>query len=323
MKLKNAINYLNNKCKLLLSLMSKYLKSIDLCEEIELNCPQKYKLQGYSKAGFQTGYWLSTLNIMLDCGVYTCKQPRAIFITHSHADHSFLLPYIITCRSNMTPIYMPSKSYLPIQNHLNSIRCLASSSEENNGENVWAIQKCIPHQMVIDTEMKPPELKNIIVKPLKCYHTCESIGFGFSTFVMKLKQYYSKIEKSELIKLKSEGIEVLEEIKTPQFVFFGDTNIDALLLHDEWKNYPVIIIECTGYDNMFDISNVDNIIIQKNNSQYERGHIHINDIVPVMLSNLDKQYILIHSGGAFDEIKLSEIELLLKTKLKINVIISK
>lgn len=192
-----------------------------------------------------------------------------------------------------------------------------------------AIQKCTPYQMTVNTEIKPVELKNIIVTPLKCYHTCESIGFGFSTFVMKLKQSYSKIEKSELIKLKSEGIEILEEIKTPQFVFFGDTNIDALLLHDEWKNYPVIIIECTGYDNMFDISNVDNvddidnIIIQKNNSQYDRGHIHINDIVPVMLSNLDKQYILIHSGGAFDEIKLSEIEMLLKTKLKINVIISK
>lgn len=297
--------------------MSKLLRNIELCDEIELDCSMKYKLQGCSKAGFQTGFWLNGLNILLDCGVYTCRQPKAVFITHSHADHSWLLPYIITSRSNLTPVCMPVDAFKPIQIYQNSIRCLGSSSEESLGETVWSIQKCDPMQLNFGTKFKPKELKNIMVETLKCYHTCESIGFGFSVFAMKLKPEYAKIDKSEIIKIKQTGIEIQHEVLTPQFVFFGDTNIDALLLHDEWKAYPVIIIECTGYDKIFDINK------QSDKSQYERGHIHINDIIPVMKEHLDKQFVLIHSGGAIDDIKLSEIENEIKKQLNVNVIISK
>jgi hypothetical protein len=113
--------------------MSKTLQNIEQCKEIELACPAKYKLQGYSKAGFKTGFWLHGLNILLDCGVYTCKQPKAIFITHSHADNSWLLPYIVTYRSKLTLVCIPVDAYKPIQMYQNAIICLGSSSEENLG----------------------------------------------------------------------------------------------------------------------------------------------------------------------------------------------
>ena len=300
--------------------MSKLLQNIELCKEIELNCSAKYKLQGYSKAGFQTGFWLHGLNILLDCGVYTTKQPKVIFITHAHADHSWLLPYIVTSRSPLTPVYIPLQAFKPIQTYQNSIRCLGSSSEENLGESVWSIQKCDPRTFNAGTKFRPMELKQIVVETIKCYHTCESIGYGFSTTVMKLKNEYANIDKKELMALKQANVSIQYEVETPQFVFFGDTNIDALLQHDEWKAYPVIIIECTGYDDILDINRQPD---RSENSQYARGHIHINDIIPVMKQYSDKQFILIHSGGAIKSEKLMEIESVLINKLGINVVISR
>jgi hypothetical protein len=51
-------------------------------------------------------------------------------------------------------------------------------------------------------KIKPNELKNVTVKILKCYHTCESIGFGFNTYQMKLKPEYISIDKNEIISIK-------------------------------------------------------------------------------------------------------------------------
>lgn len=101
--------------------------------------------------------------------------------------------------------------------------------------------------------------------------------------------------QTELKSRKQQGLNILEEVVTPQFVFFGDTNIDALLLHDEWKSYPVIIIECTGYDEVLDLNQPPD---RSETSQYHRGHIHINDLIPILQQRPETQFILIHSGGA-------------------------
>jgi hypothetical protein len=42
-------------------------------------------------------------------------------------------------------------------------------------------------------------------------------------------------------------VEVSEKKLEPQMIFFGDTNIDSFEKHEEWKKYPVIVIECTQY----------------------------------------------------------------------------
>lgn len=269
----------------------RHLRSIECdSETYKLDCPANYQIQGYSKAGFQTGFWVSGLNILLDCGTYTYRSPKAIFITHSHADHSWLLPYIITCRSNLTPVYMPIDAKDRIRNYLESTRSLHSDPDPDVNA-IWKSQKCIPKTHSSNEKFRPSELPNIEVETLNCYHVCETIGFGFNTVTKKLKNEYVNLPKEELKHLKN-NLDAFYELITPQFIFFGDTDIRALSNHIEWIKYPVIIIECTGYTD----------------KEYDSGHISIGDLLPYFDTYRDKQWIIIHSGYTMNEELLTEVE---------------
>lgn len=101
------------------------------------------------------------------------------------------------------------------------------------------------------------------VEVLTCYHPAESVAYGFSTVVMKLKLEYQGLSGKEIGELKRRSmtpalssvslpleVEVSEPKKEPQLIFFGDTNIDSFEKHEEWKKYPVIVVECTQYPNL-------------------------------------------------------------------------
>jgi hypothetical protein len=64
-----------------------------------------------------------------------------------------------------------------------------------------------------------------------------------------LKSEYQKLSGKEIGELRKKGVEINEKSLEPQLIFYGDTHIDALLNHGEWKAYPVIIIECTLFPN--------------------------------------------------------------------------
>lgn len=42
---------------------------LENCKEVTLPCPAKWSLQGHSKAGERTGFWLNPLKVVLDAGV--------------------------------------------------------------------------------------------------------------------------------------------------------------------------------------------------------------------------------------------------------------
>ncbi|MCL4416124.1 MAG: hypothetical protein M1365_05415 [Actinobacteria bacterium] len=66
---------------------------------------------------------------------------------------------------------------------------------------------------------------------------------------MKLKPEYQKLNGKEIGELRKNGTEISEKKIERQFIFFGDTSIDALLNHDDWKFFPAIVIECTLFPN--------------------------------------------------------------------------
>src|SRR3990172_11778137 len=67
---------------------------LENCKKMVLPNPGKWSIQGHSKAGERTGFWLEPLNIVLDAGLSTYKTPKCIFLTHSHTDHSDHIPNI-------------------------------------------------------------------------------------------------------------------------------------------------------------------------------------------------------------------------------------
>ncbi len=294
------------------------MDGFDQYSRIQLNCPAQYQIQGASKAGRRTGFWVHGLRLILDAGLIIRKQPRAVLITHAHTDHSAMLPYIITCREPMTPILMPPSTYKPLQMLQNAIVALSDSQWTDFGEAVWTQQKCEVIQTQSGDIINHTKLKDLQIQVLKCYHRCESNAYGIQTRSQKLKFEYQHLSPIELKKLRLQGQELTQTQITPQFVFFGDTNIDALTQHTEWQQYPVVIIECTGYPT--GEINYNDMCDQK---YYNMGHIHLYDLIPVMKQHPDQQFILIHSSDMKNSHDLDVYEKDLQTHVNSNIIICK
>jgi len=264
---------------------------LENCREINLKCPAKYTLKGFSIAGNRTGFIVPELKLLLDAGVRTNKIIKAAVITHSHPDHTGELPFIIKCRyPKNVPVIMPLEAVGPIRKYEEAIQNMSTGSVDDLGENVWNIQKIDPIIACNSKKIKLDSLKDIIIEVLPAYHTAQSHGYGFSTIRSKLKK---GIDKTKIIELKKQGADIFENVETPQFVFYCDTTIKALE-HNEWKKYPVVIIETTSYPPL--------------NPDVHGMHIHWNDIKPFIKNNKSTYFILIHHSASLKDNYLKEFQ---------------
>jgi ribonuclease BN (tRNA processing enzyme) len=134
-----------------------------------------------------------------------------------------------------------------------------------------------------------------IVNLIKCSHGIESVGFGFTLVKNKLKQEYIGMNNKEIINLKTNGIELTEEINEKVFLFLGDTD-KKVLLNQEIYMYKTIIIECTYiYDTEEEIK------LAKNNK-----HMHWINIKDIIQTHNDIQFILIHFSMKYTKKEIEE-----------------
>jgi len=275
------------------------------------NSKTNWVLQGYSKAGERTGFWLEPLNILLDAGVVTNKNPNVVFITHSHVDHCWNLPWIYGCRTpklkgyeNLPgrPVYAPHSAWSAL---VQLERACHNLSQGNMDSELLKDTDILQEQRTYPTFAKPgiiyndiPGLIGIQVETLHCYHPADCIGYGFSTVTQKLKKEYQSLPPKEIAELRKKNLPITEPQILPQFVFFGDTNIKALLDHSEWQKYPIITIECTVYPSIKKAPEEVN----------EIGHIHWDSIWPIIIQNPKIFFILIHSSQSLTAHYLGEFE---------------
>lgn len=297
---------------------------LENCPIFDLPNPSKWKLQGHSKAGERTGFWLHPLNIVLDAGLATYRNPKCIFISHSHTDHTTRLPDIYTGRTqpakgqeglNGRPVIMPQACVPIIKKYLESIVDLAwgkldackemAENEVCEAVSVWKIQSTYPMGVEVGQVITVPGLDKISVDILPCYHSVTSVGYGFSSISQKLKNEYRGLSGKEIGNLRKRGVEITADVEVPQIVFFGDTNIKALTLHQEWKRYPVIIIECTIYE--------DNPVKDK-----LEEHIAWFQMEKIIAENPDNHFVLIHSSMSTNEEWLTQFEKDKQKELHVN-----
>ena len=256
---------------------------VEDCPTRALNNPDKWSLQGHSKAGTRTGFLLHPLKILLDAGISTRCVPRAVFITHKHVDHTSALPFTLTGRTGIRPVFMPQTAYEPVASlqraivHLSETPIISYTDAE-----IYARQGCEPRVV------QPGDVfmihNNVQVHVLNAYHDTESVGYGFSTVKKKLKTCFRDKTKAELADMARAGEVLTDTVVEPQVCFYCDSNIRNLANHDEWKAYPVMIVECTGADT---------------NAPYRENHTRIHELQPFIDAYPDKQWVLIHTSNAF------------------------
>ena len=248
-----------------------------------LRNPGRWSLQGHSKAGAHTGFLLHPLKILLDAGISTRCVPKAVFLTHKHVDHTSALPFTLTGRTGIHPIYMPQTAYEPVALLQRAFVHLSETPiPDMSDEEIYARQGCDPRVVAAGDVFMIHN--NVQVHVLPAYHDTESVGYGFSTVKKKLKPCFKDKTKQELAALARAGETLTEQVVEPQVCFFCDSSIRNLMDHDEWKAYPVMIVECTGADM---------------NAPYRENHTRLRELKPFIDAHPEKQWVLIHTSNAF------------------------
>lgn len=293
---------------------------LEQCIEKKLDNPSNWTIQGASRAGERTGFFIKELKVILDCGLASYRNSVAVLIGHSHADHTLSLPMLISRRQTKvkgqehlrgTPVFCPEKIMYKI--HLLNRAVYELSYDDTNEEraNKTTLEEIEIRQGYHLIGVKPepnvyidiPGIDNIKMEILQAYHSEQNcVGYGFNKTTKKLKDEYSHLKGTkeggqEIKRLKAEGIEIMEEKLIPELVYFCDSSIHNLSDHDEWKKYPVIMCECTGYPDY-----------QTPEQMTEREHSHLDLLKPIMMENKDKQWILIHASMSVPKTYLEEKE---------------
>jgi len=254
------------------------LRDLEYCNHIKL--PTGLVLGGYSVSGKHTGFYIPELLIGLDAGVSTQSvniKLQHILITHQHPDHVCRLTESTNWYSNKTHIFAPNIN--PIKHIYEAIYhvCFNDKISFEQMQKTGKVNVLINEVYVGSTISFLSNDKKIKLEIFPCYHGNDvpCVGYGITTFN--------------------------ENIGTPHLIYFGDTDIRALTLTDEWKKYKCVIIECSKFVN-----------------QKSENHISWQEIYPIILANKSILFILIHISEKEKMEQISEIITNFKSTNKID-----
>jgi len=203
---------------------------------------------GYSRAADKTFFTIPELHMGLDAGEVHGRQPKYVFVTHTHIDHSCDLWYI--SQKDGTTIYCPASSQNVIRKYIKAELGLNLNIDFDAPEHAatyrdkhWELVPC----KAGDTG-KFGKNGMYTWEAFNCHHVVDCIGYCFSQATSKLKDEHVGKSGKEIGLLKKQGIEVTEAQQKPLFVYVGDTSIEVFTENPQLFNYPTIIIECTFLD---------------------------------------------------------------------------
>ena len=271
---------------------------IEHCPKLKLK--NGMMLQGHSKGGERTSFKIMPLNVVVDGGLASRQPSNAVFVTHSHSDHTHNLPWLTNRAKPKMPIICHPKNAVKIERLIHCSHALG----KDNDDNILIFDEYCKvqdrYRMVTcnaGDNLLIPEIPNTMIEVLQAHHACmKCFGYGFNSIRQKIKPEYKGLSRNEIVELRKQKIEITEEVHVPQLIFFCDSSIENLTEHDEWKKYPVVVCECTGMCETL---------------SYDYDHTSITELLPVLLANKDHQYIIIHTSMSLkpDFLKTKELEL--------------
>eukprot|EP01119_Soliformovum_irregulare_P003023 TRINITY_DN13303_c0_g1_i1.p1 TRINITY_DN13303_c0_g1~~TRINITY_DN13303_c0_g1_i1.p1 ORF type:complete len:292 (+),score=61.21 TRINITY_DN13303_c0_g1_i1:49-924(+) len=254
-------------------------------------------MRGYSRAGKATAFYIPELNWNLDAGYAELlkenPRPEYIFITHGHADHSFMLPYLWMSK-DPTKVLCPEPLVQFVKNYASSAAQLNNCDAEIPSNNPAVTLDVNGVSNGACLLMTTANKRNFVVKVIDCDHTVPSVGFCFSEKRKKLRDEYKALPGKEIGKLIKEGIDVNVETEIPMFVFLGDTTTKVFEMHPSILEYPVVIVECT-------ILHSDH-----KDSAPKSGHVYWGDLEPIVASHPQTTFVLIHFSMRYTRKNVAE-----------------
>lgn len=260
-----------------------------------------WKIRGYSRSAYRTGFYIPDIKIMLDSGPPIFSNPKHIFITHTHLDHIISLPVNLICdmdtpvelskndSSNMCKIYGPKEAHQFIANYIKASFELNSMENNDANHNYNYIYKPMTSGDIVEF------MPGIRAKVYECDHPVPTVGYGFIETRQKLKEEYLGIDKKELVAIKKSGIPITISVDVPKFAYICDTSINVFTINPELlTTYPTIFIECTF------------ILPDELDRAIKTKHINWIQLKPYVISHPHITFILFHFSQRYKDQEIDD-----------------
>lgn len=249
-----------------------------------------FKMRGHSRAGERTGFMMTDVGICFDAGMSCWAVPRCILISHSHTDHSFALPMMVTAQPKKAKVFAPPEAVPFLSRHVLVTAQLNACSTE-----LQEVDSCDFQAVDVgETVNLSAKGRRLTATAVKCPHRVPSIGYCINEKKDKLLEQFKDLTGPEIGAKRKAGEVITEEISEKKMAFMGDTTIELFDLHPELLQYPLIFIECTFWTEGLQ------------ESAHKRGHIHWDSLKPFVLGNPDTIFVLIHFTLRFSERDIEE-----------------
>lgn len=243
----------------------------------------KLNFFGLSLSGIRTAIAMPDLSLSFDVaqGFPYLIPLKRYFISHGHLDHAAGIPYLISQKA-MTSL-APGKFYMPesLVEPMDKIMQLWSQIEGHQYTYEFIGTKA-------DDEFELSAQNFIKAFPTK--HRIDSLGYTLFEKNKKLKPEYMSLTSAEIVKLKSQKVEIDTIIETPLVSFTGDTEIDFLHARPWIRQSKILIMECTYLDDKKPIAHAK-----------KWGHTHIDEVVPLLGEIESEQIVFIHASSRYSD----------------------
>lgn len=258
-------------------------------------------LSGHSRAAERTCFFWNELSIYFDAGLQSYKKGLLVLLTHGHADHSASLSLMdIEFRSTPIQIMVPEEVKEQATSYIDSLYRLNDATTNLSKYNMNLTPVNHGDKFIVELKSRPYE-----IQIFKCNHNVPTVGYGISEVKNKLKQEYRDLPGTSIRDLKKDGVNIYREIITPIMIYLGDTKADVLDNKEIFK-YPVIMIECTFFDD------------ETEDEALYKSHVHWNHLIPYVKEHPETTFVLYHFSARYREHQITEFFENIEKKEKIN-----
>jgi ribonuclease Z len=218
-------------------------------------------VEGYSRAAVQTYWRIPELKLGFDLGAqpWDFMGTPTWLVTHTHLDHIAALPVYVARRRMMK--MGPPTVYLPAEGLEDVRRLLLVMQRLDRGRQVCELHGLQPGQEV---ELS----REHVLTAFRTTHTIPSLGYVVWERRFKLKEEYLGLPGERIRDLRTSGVAVTREVRTPLVAYTGDTSPRGL------DDYPPV------YEARILITELS--FIRPNHRRekiHKFGHMHLDDLL--------------------------------------------